>query len=345
MTPLKPAAVACAGLALAACGGSSPSGIEKPREARTEHTARTAPAAASAPTTAATAPAATSAPAATTTRPPRFIAILPAAHRQGLFDWIPAALVQGQPAIWISRVRAYGEPGFTITLLRFDQRLVTLHLHAGGQEPGGSGWRYGDAIGSGELRTVVAGFNSAFRESYGAGGFEAYGRAGWPLKRGKASVVIYRDGTADIGRWQDGVPAPGQPVAAVRQNLGLLINERHVPPSVDTCIKICWGDPLHEQPIVARSGLGITADGRLVWAAGHNLSVRALAEALLATGAVRAIELDINPAWVAGYLYAHPRHASTVTPIPLMPGQTGIPGQFLQPYFRDFFTVSANPRP
>jgi hypothetical protein len=326
-------------LALAACGGSSPSGIAKPRGARTAAATTTAPATTAPATTAPT----TTAPA--TTRPPRLIAILPAARRQGLFDWIPAALIRGQPAIWISRVSAYGEPGFTITLLRFDQQLVTLHLHAGGQEPGGSGWRFGDAIGTGELHSVVAGFNSAFRESYGAGGFEAYGRVGWPLKRGKASVVIYRDGSADIGRWELGVPAPGRPVAAVRQNLGLLINQGRVPPSVDTCIKICWGDPLHEQPIVARSGLGITADGQLVWAAGHNLSVRALAEALLAKGAVRAMELDINPAWVAGYLYAHPRHASTVAPIPLMPGQMGIAGQFLQPYFRDFFTVVANPAP
>ena len=32
---------------------------------------------------------------------------------------------------------------------------------------------------------------------------------------------------------------------------------------------------------------------------------------------------------------------NAVVPIPLVPGQTGIPGQFLQPYFRDFFTVLA----
>jgi hypothetical protein len=329
---LRLAAAVALAFALAGCGGPAHSGAAKARSGRATTTA----------------PATTTAAATTTppvpTHPPRLIAILPAAHRQGLFDWIPTALIRGRPAIWISRVSAYGEPGFTITLLRFDQQLVTLHLHAGGQEPGRSGWRFGDAIGTSELHSVVAGFNSAFRESYGAGGFEAYGRVGWPLKRGKASVVIYRDGGADIGRWELGVPAPGRPVASVRQNLGLLINQSRVPPSVDTCIKICWGDPLHEQPIVARSGLGISADGQLLWAAGHNLSVRALAQALLAKGAVRAMELDINPAWVAGYLYAHPRHATTVTPIPLVPGQTGIAGQFLQPYFRDFFTVVASPR-
>ena len=188
---------------------------------------------------------------------------------------------------------------------------------------------------------MIAAFNSAFRESYGAGGFMEGGRVGWRLRPGVASVVIYRDGSADIGTWRLGIPEPGRPVAAVRQNLHLLINAGRVPANVDRCIKACWGDPLHEQPIVARSGLGITADGQLVWAAGHDLSVRALAEALLTAGVVRAMELDINPEWVGGYIYAHPPHDGAPVAIPLMPGHTGIPGQLLRPYFRDFLTVIA----
>ncbi len=270
--------------------------------------------------------------------------MLPAAGRQGLFGWTPAVLVRGQAAVWISRVAAYHEAGFTITMLRFDQALVTLALHAGGSQPGGTGWRYGDAIGAAESRVVVAAFNGGFQESYGAGGFEAGGRVGWPLRRAAASVVIYRDGSADIGQWQQTVPATGRPVEAVRQNLGLLINAGRIASTVDTCIKVCWGDPLHEQPIVARSALGITPSGDLVWAAGHNLSVRALAEALAGKGVVRAIELDINPRWVAGYIYTHPRRNLAPVPIPLVPGQTGIPGQFLAPYFRDFFTVITRPQ-
>ena len=138
------------------------------------------------------------------------IAVLAAARLQGLFGWTPAMAVGGQTAVWISRVRASHESGFTITLLRFDQGLVTLALHAGGSQPGGRGWAYGDAIGRREGRIAVAAFNSAFQEGYGAGGFEEGGRVGWPLLRGAASVVIYRDGTADIGRWRDTVPAAGR---------------------------------------------------------------------------------------------------------------------------------------
>ncbi len=275
---------------------------------------------------------------------PTGIAVLAAARRQGLFGWTPAVAVGGRTAVWIARVRAFHESGFTITLLRFDQRLVTLALHAGGSQPGGQGWRYGDAIGRREGRIVVAAFNSAFQESYGAGGFEEGGRVGWPLRRGAASVVIYRDGTADLGRWRDTVPAAGRPVQAVRQNLGLLIDGGRIPPSVDTCIKVCWGDPLHEQPVVARSALGVTQNGDLVWAGGHDLSVRALAKALAGKGVVQAMELDINPRWVAGYVYAHSARAGAPVPIPIVPGQTGIPGQFLAPYFRDFFTVLTRSR-
>ena len=183
------------------------------------------------------------------------------------------------------------------------------------------------------------GVQQRVQENYGAGGFEEAGRVGWPLLRGAASVVIYRDGTADMGRWREDVPAAGRSVQAVRQNLGLLTDGGHIPPSVDTCIKVCRGDPLHEQPIVARSALGVTPNGDLVWAGGHDLSVRALAEALAGKGVVRAMELDINPRWVAGYVYAHSARAVAPVPIPVVPWQTGIPGQFLAPYFRDFFTV------
>ncbi len=292
----------------------------------------------STPTTASTP---TRVPALTKPRTSPSIMVLPAAGRQGLFGWTPAVATDGQIAVWISRVAADQEPGFTVTLLRFDQAPVTLALHAGSSQPGGIGWRHGDEIGRAERRIVVGGFNSAFQESYGAGGFEEGGRIGWPLRRGAASVVVYGNGVADIGRWKVTVPAAGVPVEAVRQNLGLLINAGRIPSTVDTCIKVCWGDPLHEQPIVARSGLGVTASGDLVWAAGHNLSVRALADAMAGKGVVRAMELDINPAWVAGYVYSHPRHAGMPVPIPIVPGQVGVPGQFLTPYWRDFFTVIA----
>ncbi|MFZ0970749.1 MAG: hypothetical protein WAN22_00900 [Solirubrobacteraceae bacterium] len=51
------------------------------------------------------------------------------------------------------------------------------------------------------------------------------------------------------------------------------------------------------------------------------------------------MELDINLRWVAGYVYEHSQRTGAPVAVPLVPGQTGIPGQFLTPYFRDFFTI------
>jgi hypothetical protein len=91
---------------------------------------------------------------------------------------------------------------------------------------------------------------------------------------------------------------------------------------------------------VARSGIGITQNGQIVWAAGEQLSPAGLAAGLIGAGAVRAIELDINPDWVAGYLYVH--HATGPAAVPVIPGQLGIAGQLLAPYSRDFIAVVAN---
>lgn len=143
----------------------------------------------------------------------RLIASLPGARRQGLFGWTPAVAVGGQTAVWISRVKAYHEAGFTITLLRFDQRLATLALDAGGSQPGGSGWRFGDAIGPAERRIVLAAFNSAFQESYGAGGFEddigsvgryaAAQRQRWCIATGPpTSAAGRRQFQLPVGRWK-----------------------------------------------------------------------------------------------------------------------------------------------
>jgi hypothetical protein len=104
--------------------------------------------------------------------------------------------------------------------------------------------------------------------------------------------------------------------------------------------QFCWGATVGDLTVVARSGLGITRTGEIVWAAGEQLSPASLATALLAAGAVRAIELDINPFWVAGYLYTH--HPYGPVPAPIVPGQHGIRGRLLAPDTRDFFAVIAN---
>lgn len=248
-------------------------------------------------------------------------------------SWKVTAQVRGQPAAWIARRSG-------VTLMRLAQGLVHVTLHAGSSDGGVRGWAYGDEITPTETHLLIAAVNGGFKLTYKDVGFSSGGHVAVPLKAGLASIVTYTDGTTDIGAWHAGVPNPSKTVFSVLQNQRLLVDHGVAAASVSNCVIQCWGGTIGLQTVVPRSGLGITASGQLVWAAGEHLSPAGLAAALIAAGAVRAIELDINPYWVAGYLYRH--RLGGPSPVPVLPGQRGIAGRFLAPYSRDFLAIVAN---
>jgi hypothetical protein len=248
-------------------------------------------------------------------------------------NWTTVAQVHGRPAAWITERSG-------VTLMRFDQSLVHLTLHAGSSDGGVVGWTYGDQITPAEIHLVVAAFNGGFKLTYTDVGFVSNGHVAVALKPGLGSLVTYTDGTSNIGAWQNGVPTSRKAVFSVLQNQKLLVDRGVAAPTVASCVISCWGATIQSLTLVARSGVGVTHDGQIVWAAGEQLSPASLAAALIGAGAVRAIELDINPDWVAGYLYVH--HAPGPTPVPVIPGQRGIGGELLAPDSRDFLAVVAN---
>jgi hypothetical protein len=314
--------------ALAGCGGSGAMG-------GTSAPTRAAPATGTG--TVANRPAGSGPTTTTTTTavppPPSYPVVLPAADRTVGSRFTPVVSSRGQTAVWMARLTT------GVTLLYFDRGLVTLALHAGTIDPGGSGWHYGPSVVDGERRHLVAAFNGGFKFSTEAGGFESFGRTATPLRQGLGSIVTYADGTTNIGAWGEGVPGHSSQVVSVRQNLSLLIDHGRGAGTVEC--GSCWGATLGGGPEVARSALGITADGQLVWAGGESLSVSTLVEGLLKAKVARAVELDINPQWVAGYLYRHRGSGRPLQPISVVPGQNGIAGAFLEPYSRDYFTVLA----
>ncbi len=248
-------------------------------------------------------------------------------------SWTTVAEVHGQPAAWLAQRSV-------VTLMRFDQTLLHLDLHAGSLDGGAAGWTYGDRITPREIHLVVAAFNGGFKLTYPNVGFMSGGHVAVPLKPGLASIVTYTDGTTDIGAWNAGVPSAHKTVFSALQNQQLLVDHGLASVSAAGCVIACWGGTVEGRMAVARSGLGVTSSGQLVWAAGEQLLPSELAAALVDAGAVRAIELDINPAWVAGYLYLH--RPSGPAPAQVVPGQHGIAGELLEPYTRDFLTIVAD---
>ncbi len=304
------ATVGVASLALAACGGTT----------TTEQSPRPHPVSRPRPISVHRAPLS-----------PPYPQLLSAPSGTGAATLAPATRWDGQVSVWVTRSPS------GVALLFFDQRLVKLVLHSGTIDAGGIGWRFGPLVAGSELEHLIAAFNSGFKLDTGAGGFESYGRTAVPLRPGLGSIVTYADGYTDVGSWHQELPAPGRPIVSVRQNLALLIDHGTAAQTLG-CLS-CWGDTLGGIADPARSALGVTAGGRLVWAGGEHLTVQDLANALLRAGVVRAAELDINPEWVAAYLYGHRGGKGPLAPVPMVRAQPGVPGQFLTPYGRDFFTV------
>jgi hypothetical protein len=268
------------------------------------------------------------------TRPPSpqsFAHLLGPALATAPTPFVPVATWRGRTVAWISRLTD------GTTLLSLDQSGLVLHLHSGTADAGASGWRYGPEVTIAEGPGLFAAFNGGFKLSTDSGGFFAFGHSGARIRNGLGSIVTYTNGTTDVGDWGAEVPRPALAVASVRQNLPLLVDHGRAATNVG-CLN-CWGATLGGVVDPARSALGITAGGRLIWAGGEHMTTIRLADVLIASHAVRAVELDINPEWVAGYVYGHRGGHGPLAPVSLVAGQAGIPGAYLTPWSRDFFTV------
>ncbi len=238
-----------------------------------------------------------------------------------------------KPTVIVSQLRV--PDGSAVTVARF-AGPVRYRLHCGSQDPGAAALsvvRAGPRIGPAERRHVVAAFNGGFLLSAGAGGYEQEGHVISPLRAGLASLVIDASGAAHIGVWSAGLPGPHEAVVSVRQNLPpLVIGGKPSPSAADWT---AWGATLGGGEYVARSALGETARGQLVYAASMSTTPGDLAAALVQAGARTAMELDINPEWVqldAAGAPGGPLHA-------VIPGQVRPPGQYLAGWTRDFITV------
>jgi hypothetical protein len=176
------------------------------------------------------------------------------------------------------------------------------------------------------------------------GGYYTDGKAVIALRDGAASFVIYKDGSSTVGQWgRDVTMTPG--VVSVRQNLDLLVDGSQVVPAVYSGSTTDWGKTLGGGLYVWRSGLGVTADGALVYAGGPGLNIADLATILVRAGAIRAMELDINTDWVNFSTYQPSTPTGPATPLngsELVPSMAGTPGRYFQPWWaRDFITMSA----
>jgi len=272
--------------------------------------------------------------------------VTPAAPGEGA--WAPVGrLSAGCSALYESFVRPDAvHTSYVDGIVWMDPKLLSFTLYSGSQIPGGGPYTHTAPISASASQSLVSAFNAGFLPSDSRGGYFTDQKTIIPLVPGAASAVIYKDGTMNVGAWGTDVKmAPN--VVSVRQNLDLIVNHSAAVPGLLANDHSQWGVTVGGATYVWRSGLGITANGALVYVGGPSMSIASLADLLVRAGAVRGMELDINTDWVQ-YSHYNPLVGQPAAPsngkalIDGMGGNGSGPSRYFENWWiRDFFTTSA----
>jgi len=266
----------------------------------------------------------------------------PAMPREG--RWRPVGrLVDNAPAVFETTIRLPGDPTTAAGIAWMDTKLLRAKLYSGSLSPGGFFWKYTAPVSLAASQKLVAAFNGGFLLKDSSGGYLSEGHLVAPLRVGAASLVIYKSGYMTVGEWGRDVTMTSA-VVAVRQNLTLLVDHGRPAPALNPADTSTWGYSLYNKPNTWRSGLGVTADGALVYVAGP-MNIVDLASVLIRAGATRAMELDMNPLWPIFATYAPASASGIASPsngTDLLPTMVQTPARFFETaYARDFVTMSA----
>ncbi len=279
--------------------------------------------------------------------PPAAITPFVAVPTAGEGQWHPIGrTVDGIPTMYAAYLRPNSVNTSLVTGVAWmDTKLLSTKLYAGSAIPGtGQTFSAMAPITGAALNTLDAAFNSGFRTGDSQGGFYLDGIAAVALQPGRASLVIDTAGNVNIGSWGSEVTMTPA-TAAVRQNLDLLVDNGQLVAGLNASDNIKWGATLGGRIQVWRSGVGVTANGALVFVGGSGLSIVDLANLLQRAGSVRAMELDINTAWVnfSHWDLNYGAPATSTNGTKLTYDQQTDPSRYFYPLSRDFFTMSVRP--
>ena len=247
--------------------------------------------------------------------------------------------VNGKPAIQVGYLRPDAKhTSYLAGIAIMNGSLLRFVQHPGFLEPGHlSTFAQSDLLKGTDLTGLAATFNSAFKIKDSLGGYYQEKKLIKPLIVDKASLVIYDDGHLNIGAWGSDVTMKPN-VVSVRQNLSMLIDNGVIAPDLNKSVFAKWGWTLKNAYFVWRSGIGVDALGNVIYVAGNSLSVQSLADLLSKAGAVRAMELDINPEWISYMWYPPGTTTTNSSPIKLVSFDRSS-RRYFSPSSRDFFAV------
>ena len=266
----------------------------------------------------------------------------PALTGEGQWSIVSLPQLHGQEVIAKTFVRPDPVRSYAIvTLVQMNTLALRLHAVAGTAQPGGPIGQPGPGVipavdqqGS----TLVAAFNGGFQYKDGQYGMTVGTQTYVPLKAGLGTLTIHKNGALGISRYS--TPTKIDPtITAVRQNGLLIVDNGQVTPDTLAGGVSVWGLTTTSSSETWRSGIGVTKEGNLVYAVGPSLTASSLATALKASGAIEAIQLDINPFWVR-YVFYQPVTPTGFTYDSLLTTMQNGGSAYLHGYNKDFFYLT-----
>lgn len=255
--------------------------------------------------------------------------------------WQPVGSpVDGIPAMYATRVRADDvHTSIYASVLWIDPTLADAMFVPGYEEPAGGPNPFDGALPEEYWPALLANVNGGFRLGDSQGGYAYDGEIVRPLAKGIASAVVYRDGRIEIGTWGRDFPELTNDMMAVRQNLALIV-DKGVSKVSNPNDHYLWGGTTDKESMAWRSAIGQREDGSILYVAGPAMSAAGLADTMVRAGAQRAMVLDMNDWWAAGFIFKH-RKNGEMTCRKLDPTIAGPCDRFLQRYKRDSFQFLA----
>jgi hypothetical protein len=266
--------------------------------------------------------------------PPRIQPVFAhALPREGVWQGT-GPVVRGRSPVLVTEFRTEVDyPRIVAYVAWFDHTRTSLAFYPGRYEPPAAPVRGPMSIPFDQRWRLLATFNGGFIYRDGSNGSSIGGLEYEPLKDGLATMIAYRDGRVDVKTWNGG-PVAGRDVAFARQSLPLIVDHGRLNPALNESSQ--WGYTLGNAVRVWRTGAGIDRRGNLIYAAADDQTVITLAKILQRAGAVRAMQLDINPEWPTLITYSH---RGGLGPVKVVPNDQQPETRYLVPDDRDFFAV------